>query len=540
MKMKKLSFLCVAALLFASCASEDATAPNNNDKQQQGNTEIVATFIGSQPRTSASAKTRTTATHELGKAAKVFWEDADRIWVKADDGIFYQSLPPQFSAASPIDKSNANFGLTGGSYLNFNPEVRYTNTGSPDVAEILSTQSQNSPNDFSHLATAGDCGSAIAIGGGGDHKFTLIHKASYLCFLPRCMNAALGPNIELEKISVSADKPIAGKYDFSDGSLLNKIPTANSSNTITLSINNFPLDNTATDINKNGAYMVIAPGTYNFSITYTFKDNNGEVATMAKSLDNFTCAEGNIYDITANLTPKEFNYKHYMWDAPEGQDYWHGHESDRPTVTGVQGANYPLNNTDLRWQHADNGPAAILTATRSGKDCPNANEAAWYSTKGEVRSGSDVYAKNGHLIRIKGFWLKKKAAIIRDTPGLTEWRFSNRFPDAQGTDQDFRTYDFAKISNTTSLYLTTPIPTSKAADYFFLPALGEYSGGYFLQTSDPNSPWGYFWTSTYNGNNSLTRSFNIFVPVNLTFYSNFVSCGVGGSGDPAKLAIQFE
>ena len=88
--MKKLSFLCVAALLFASCASEDNA--NQSNKSQQNTTNVpTVTFVGYQPETTASAKTRTTATHELGKAAKVYWEDADYIWVKANNGQFYRS-----------------------------------------------------------------------------------------------------------------------------------------------------------------------------------------------------------------------------------------------------------------------------------------------------------------------------------------------------------------------------------------------------------------------------------------------------------------
>ncbi|RKW51897.1 MAG: hypothetical protein D8B50_00670, partial [Prevotella sp.] len=68
MKMKKLSFLCVVALLFASCASEDNA--NQSNKSQQDTTNVpTVTFAGYQPVT--TSRTRTTATHERGKAAKV-------------------------------------------------------------------------------------------------------------------------------------------------------------------------------------------------------------------------------------------------------------------------------------------------------------------------------------------------------------------------------------------------------------------------------------------------------------------------------------
>ena len=227
MKIKRLirtSLLLMVATLFAACASEDT---QQKDETKQPETKYVATFTGHQPNSNSSAKSRTTATHTLGNPAQVIWEATDRIWVKADDGNFYQSEAANFAAsATPADHSRANFHLSQGYYATTTPEVRYVGTSTnADRVTIAATQTQASPNDFSHLGAAGDCGTATAHSGAleaGDYEFTLDHKASYLGFVPRCMNTQLGPNIKLTKIVVTADKPIAGIYDFSATSAIRR------------------------------------------------------------------------------------------------------------------------------------------------------------------------------------------------------------------------------------------------------------------------------------------------------------------------------
>ena len=214
----------MAVGLLTACASEDT---QQKDGTKQSETKYVATFTGHQPNSNSSAKSRTTATHTLGNPAHVIWEARDRIWVKADDGRFYQSEAANFAAsATPADHSRANFHLSQGYYATTTPEVRYVGTSTnADRVTIAATQTQASPNDFSHLGAAGDCGTATAHSGAlaaGDYEFTLQHKASYLCFVPRCMNTQLGPNIKLTKIVVTADKPIAGIYDFSATSAIRR------------------------------------------------------------------------------------------------------------------------------------------------------------------------------------------------------------------------------------------------------------------------------------------------------------------------------
>lgn len=489
MKMKKLSFLCVAALLFASCASEDNA--NQRNKSQQDTTNVpTVTFVGYQPETTASAKTRTTATHERGKAAKVFWEPTDRIWVKNDQGTFRQSDPATFPTAS--NKAQANFKLRtsywDGYYKKFNPEVRYVGTSNNvNSVRIANQQTQTNPNDFSHLGAAGDCGTATAQGGGGDHQFTLEHKASYLCFVPRCTNASIGANLKVTKITVTADKDIAGDYNFSDGTLIGKTPS-NASKTITLNLGSaspFTLNTTTENLSVNGAYMVLAPGTYNLTIDYEVKDNSNTAISFTKTLSGFTCAEGKIRDVTANLTPKSISsiIKNYAeWDA--SQYYWEGHL----TADGLPDSksNYPLPIGDPRSTPNHYTFSAYEAQSPLFKNIPNINEMVWYAAEGDPYwdvSGGDVFFVDGKLKKSGVLWIKKKSAILADLKAkgrlpatfteadMKEMYVESYVPGFPLNGQDFRETLFRKEYDAR---MGRPADIDK---YFFLPAYGDYWEG---------------------------------------------------------------
>ena len=492
MKMKtliKVGLWSITALLLTACASEDT---QQKPETKQSETKYVATFTGNQPKTISQAKSRTTATHTLGNPAQVIWEATDKIWVKADDGNFYQSEAANFAAsATPTDHSRAKFSLTTGSYMKLNPEVRYTGASTDaNTVVIASTQSQGAPNNFSHLGTAGDCGTAIAKGGGNDHEFTLQHKASYLCFLPRCMNTQLGPNINLTKITVTADKDIAGTYDFSNGSLMGKTPTGGSKS-ITLTLdggNGFTLNTTTANLSMNGAYMVIAPGAYNLTIVYTLKDViNGVSGNITKKLNGFVCPQGKIRDITANLTPLTLSRsKYYMWDAKF--DYWYNHLK----ADGTPDGNYPQNNSDPRWYHEGSG---VFSATESCKDCPNVNEMLWYALKGDAHWETiNVCAENGHLkqMDIAGIWLKKKTKIMADEK-ITEAQMKNGYPKVSPVD-----YRTTTIPGTMSFSAPSTTPVPNTTDYFFLPAWDFYMTGW----QNPIGIRGYYWSSSSHPTNS--------------------------------------
>lgn len=496
-RLIKASLLLTVALILAACTSEDMQKKGDINGRD---TKYVATFTGNQPKAVSQAKSRTTATHTLGNPAQVLWEATDRIWVKASDGRFYQSEAANFAAsATPTDHSRANFHLSQGYYATTTPEVRYVGTSTnADRVTIAAIQTQASPNDFSHLGTAGDCGTATAHSGdreAGDYEFTLQHKASYLCFAPRCMNTAIASNIKLTKIVVTANKPIAGTYDFSDGSLMSETPTG-SSQTITLNVGgtqDFSMNTTTENLAKNGAYMVLAPGTYNLTITYTLLDNNNRNVDIVKNLNNFTCPEGQIKDIRADLTQNEEMPIYYMWDAQ--QHYWWGHEADQPfSQLQAQGQNWPQNDTDPRWyNNYYDLHVPINAGTALFRKCPNANELWWYAMKGDphwdATGGGRYLTTDTHKsIVVGGLWLKKKDAIVaylkahEGYPATLTW---DRMKEGYGGPGTY----YAPIASPKDLRLTGSIAPrnpnvvqgrpsdTEIGNYFFLPAVGYYDEG---------------------------------------------------------------
>lgn len=476
------SMLLVMTLIAAGCANDEAKT------EQQGTNGTPAGTTVFSGETNPSTTTRTVIVdHAQGAGANVIWAATDKVWVKDDANTWQQSGAATFPVAA--NKAQAMFALNG-TYTGATHDVIYTNiaiTGTPQV-EIKAAQTQTTPNNFDHAGEAGDLGVATANrqGAGNAYKFTLDHKSSYLCFLPRCMNVDLGKNIYLTKVTITADKPIAGTFNISGGSITGNAPVANSSNTITLTTNNFPMNTTVADVTKNAAYMVIAPGTYNFTIGYTIKDPTTNVeGTITKTLTAFTCGEGKIHDITANLTPTDYDGDHYyMWDAR--QQYWYGWEwsknlaGGQPTLSNTYSVNYAQINTDPRYYHEGSG--APFYATNSCTIAPNANELSWYVMKGDPHWDADeLWTTMGHLYK-GGIWFLKKENISGYS---TEYAFD-------GT-TDLRTIFMLYTNNT----LTAGIP-SVASRYFYLPAFGHCSLG---QLYNVGSAGGY-WSSNATPSNS--------------------------------------
>lgn len=456
----RIAVCAIATLAITACSSEEVTP---QDKQQQKTEKAVATFTGSQPNNDSDVPTRTTATYTLGNSAKVFWQASDKVFVKDDAGVYHQS-----NAANIYDSNNktrAIFNFNSGTYTLDNRDVHYTGLNGTDAntVTIAKEQKQVNANDFSHLGKSGDCGVAKAQGSNGNYKFTLQHKASYLCFVPRCMNTALGPNINLKKITVKANQPIAGKYDFTNGTLVQKAGETYS-NTITLETGNFSLNTTTADVTKNGAYMVIAPGTYDFTITYTIKDPTTNVEVdIVKTVDNYDCYEGKINDITAWIDKdiNDYSKQHYMWDAVDY--YWKGHEEDAPKVAYTAPAHptYPQGPSDSRWYNTASFPAQ---ATRSSKDLPNANAMTWYAKYGDMHWDTSIFwSLNGHLYR-GGVWVKTRAKLT------SEGHYSTTIT-ADG-DADLRTH--TTFYNVQYSHPSNGRPTNYATDYFYWPATSFY------------------------------------------------------------------
>ena len=487
-KLFQASMLLVMTLIAAGCTNDEAKT------EQQGTNGIPAGTTVFSGETNPSTTTRTAIVdHTQGAGANVIWAATDKVWVKDDASAWRQSGAATFPIAA--NKAKAMFTLNG-TYTGATHDVIYTNiaiTGTPQV-EIKAQQTQSAPNNFDHAGEAGDLGIATAVrqGDNNTYQFTLAHKSSYLCFLPRCMNVDLGKNIYLIKVTITADKPIAGTFNIVSGSIAGNAPAANSSNTITLATTNFPLNTTVAAVTKNAAYMVIAPGTYNFTIGYTIKDPATNVeGTITKTLTAFTCDEGKIHDITAwtDKDIEDVTGTYHTWDAAVGENYWKGHDRDAsgnffPTlVNGGSTANYPASAIDSRWYNTAYGYATSNPATRSAANQPNVNLMAHYVEFGDPRwDANRIWSGYGHLYK-GGIWLKRSTV-----PG-----FPNKSTDYWGV--DYRTSTQLAIDPRADItYSNTTVPTKaeQATTYFFLPA----SGYYFQGTMVDFGSGGHYWTST--------------------------------------------
>ena len=521
MNMKRLikaSMLLMVATLFAACTSEDIA----QDKKKENETEAPkggVIFAANGPKTSAKrlsiegeeetadAKTRTNIKHTMGNGADAYWTSGDFIWVKDKNGNW------QSSTATTLHDGGASAEFTlPGSMSDYADgcEVRYTLGGyaivAPTAVYFSSSKQITAPNDFQLVG--GDCGSgkAYATGNPAKFNFRLSHKAAYLCFLPRCENTALAPNIQLTKIQLTATKcynnpsyPLCDLYNFNGdvGAPARYVQT----NTMTMEVSDFPLFTTANQ-EANAVCTIIRPDTYDFKIEYTIKDPTTNVETVVtQTLTNKTFDKGNIYDITADLAVPKLNMKYYMWDAQ--QDYWHGYESEQPSINqgqpgATQGLNYPKNNSDPknRWYNENYPGHGIQNDAQTNlfKTFPNINELCWYVMKGDPHWGSKTYVENGHLKKFYGLWLRKKSAIVNYLKAQESYPSSFTEDDLKSGYKVSLTAPLNDYRITNGTVFATPasgVPTY-IADYFFLPASGYYFEGWLVESGFS----GYYWTSS--------------------------------------------
>ena len=473
-----------AALLFAaSCANDDVA---QNEKQKKDNTPAGATvFTGtSQPETT----TRTAIlNHTKGAGASVNWSSTDKIWVKDDGGHWQQSGAVTFPFAT--NKAQGIFALSG-TYTGATHDILYTNkavSGTQPQVEIKATQTQSAPNNFDHAGESGDFGIATGNKAGSNYKFTLNHKAAYLCFIPRSSNPYVNRS-KLFKVEIMSDDDIAGTYNIAANGALTL--ASGGSKTITVTTGSgFAIDNSADDMSKNATYAVVAPGTHKFRIRYWLRNTTdnpaGPIEGTVSKIITLNCTAGSIQDITANLDPHDYDgAKYYMWDAQD--QYWKGHEwnqsGSQPSIKGNKSTDYAKNNSDTRYfneYYAGIGNVSQASHT-SCKDLPNANEMTWYAMHGDPRWDSDeLWTTMGHIYK-GGMWFLKKSNIS----GYRDDKAYN------GTDYgtNYLTGNFC--SNTS---LTPGIPSVvDAGKYFYLPALGVYEEGQLNNFDE----YGLYWTST--------------------------------------------
>lgn len=488
MKTKRifqLSILLTAALLTTSCANDTA-----QDGQQDGDKFPAGTTIFT---SECTPKSRTTlADYTKGNSAHVLWETTDHIWVKDDNGTFRQSSITKFP--EPSNKNEAIFGLTG-NFTGANHMVVYTgkNSTSPTEVEIKAVQTPTATNNFDHLGEWGDCGVAIAKkSSNSGYRFFLEHKTAYLCLYPRLEYERLNRNVRLNKIVItSTSGPIAGKYDFTNGTL-GTTPTSSASNTITITTPSGKMS--LSTRNDSCYYVVIAPGSHTLSVDYYIEDPTTHVSgVISKSLGTVACDAGKMGDFTAWIDKDIPNLgnNYYMWDAK--QKYWAGFEWDssnplQPTANNANNTNYPKDNSDPRWYHHDNTYSAYAYPYVNPlfKTLPNDHEMMWCVWKGDPHwDDNQIWTAFGHLYK-GGMWFKKLAKIAADE-GVTLEHM--KVDHSEATSNPIGT----TIPNY-SINNTTPLTNSEKQDYFFLPAMGYYDVDgtlYGLGTE------GRYWSSIY-------------------------------------------
>ena len=501
--MRGLCYGFTALLFAASCANDNVT---QDEKQNKDNIPAGATvFTG----TSQPDETTRTAilNHTKGAGASVNWSSTDKIWVKDDAGTWQQSTTTIIpSAANP---SYAKFALSG-TYTGASHDILYTNmavTGTQPQVEIKATQTQSAPNNFDHAGESGDCGIATGNKDGNSYKFTLDHKAAYLCFIPRTSNEYVKRS-KLIKVEIMSDDDIAGTYDIAANGTLTLASGGSKTITVTTGTG-FAIDNTADDMSKNATYAVVAPGTHKFRIRYWLRNTTDVLGwpiegTVSKIV-TLNCTAGSIHDVTANLNPHDYDgAKYYMWDAQ--QNYWSGHEWNsanpwQPVLNGYSNGNYAQNSSDPRYYNESYPGWGISNpATHTScKDLPNVNEMSWYAAYGEPRWDDDeLWTTMGHLCQ-GGMWFKKKSVLQAE-------HHYNSNTAVDGT--DWRT-----VGNGQDWTPSQTLPSAADANnYFYQPALGYYYSGQLADICHS----GYYWSSSAYPYRSTSSTANAYY---MYFYS---------------------
>ena len=495
-----------AALLFAaSCANDDVVQEN---KQKKDNIPAGTTVFTGTSQTEATTRTAI-LNHTKGSDASVNWSSTDKIWVKDDGGNWQQSGAVTFPFAT--NKAQGMFALSG-TYTGSTHDILYTNktiSGTQPQVEIKATQTQSAPNNFDHAGESGDFGIATA----NNYKFTLNHKAAYLCFIPRSSNPYVNRS-KLFKVEIMSDDDIAGTYNIAANGTLTLASSGSKTVTITTG-SGFDIDNSTDDMSKNATYAVVAPGTHKFRIRYWLRNTTdnpaGPIEGTVSKIVTLNCTPGSIQDITANLDPHDYDGDHYyMWDAQN--QYWKGYEwnqgGSQPTIsqglTGVTSSNdYAHNSSDANHRYYNEVPGPSQ-ATHSCATLPNANEMSWYAMFGDPRWDADeLWTTMGHLYK-GGMWFKKKSVLQAEHNYDTE-------KSADGS-TDMRTVYKQYDNNNSSINSGLP-SAADANKYFYLPASGYYgTGGLYI-----SYVLGQYWSSSAasrsNSANAYYMAFSSFVVI---------------------------
>ena len=483
MKTNALSLLALAGALFlmAACASEEANT-KQGPAQKPGTDGLTAFVVG-------SGTTRTTADYD-GSGLNFYWTEGDHLWLK-NNGTLVQDtksdidelLTPNPAMPTAVKRTATAKFYYEGNYYAPTYHVRYTGKGNPvsDKVTIKAQQTQTLPNDASHIGEDGDCGTGTATKSGIEYDFTLDHKAAYLTFMPYNAQGDIKA-VYITKIKVTANKPIAGTFDFGDSGINTASPSS-PSNTIELTPNSsraadFTLPATPT-ADVNAATMVIAPGTYaTLTVEYTIDDpktNNGK--TVTKTYNNLTLNAGKNRRVAIDAEITDYSpwfNNFYTWDA---QNFMWFNKNNRKYIPDIIENDVDYGNRAYPSGSANyTGYNSAISASYSCKDQPNANEIIYYVMYGDAHWNNSLWAFRGHLYR-GGIWLKKKQAIYNElktkgynlltSPDGMKERVYASASDVTGT-------DYRPLINNLPWRTLSQTPLADTSDYFYLPALGDF------------------------------------------------------------------
>lgn len=542
MKTKFLFAMCAIAASFAliSCSDEQLLTEDIIEPEVPYTGPVtVFSSVAETPQNSPFGPNRTSAARN-GSKFPFYWTKNDRIWVKNTDNKFYEShtVRKNTEKEEPTEKVAAGYFDIHGPFDAASYQVFYLGqvhnvsegpgaahgTKEPDVyVTIAKEQGQMKVEHMDHFGLAGDCGTATATKqSDGTYKFMLDHKASYLAIYPT-KNSSIAKNITISKLEITSNKPLAGDFHFSDGSLLNKSPEENGNKSYTINFKTgtgeyeygFPLE--TTNNKEKGIYVVIPPGEHELTLKFYLFDEYHQKREVVKEYNNYNYGENKFVRLSPVLDAD-------FPDIPLYEDVWYKWDAASPYVYTVYNQNLNV--------------AAPDTAYVSCRYMPNVNEVWWYLKNGDVRWDEtteykvkcyvNVQEKDeyGYLVwkrklvektRTGGIWIKRKAVILDGEGGTTKCGHASHHGDGPyfcenhayygkaigGVDVP-GWYDFRIDREHDNDFNTDIAPNYYAGkpantqDYFFLPALGFYDDTTISEIEDKPAyqrvQTGYYWT----------------------------------------------
>ena len=273
-----------------------------------------------------------------------------------------------------------------------------------------------------------------------------------MCFQPRSTNPYVNRS-KLIKIEVTSDKPLAGTYGFS-ASGLSATPISGASKTIVLNTNQFALDNTTADLDKNGSYMVLAPGLHHLTVCYWLRNTTdhpkinswlGELEPIEGFIPQqitINVEPGKIYDITADLKIPSY---------------------EEPTLLTPPTASNTANN-------------------------PNVNECTWLASAGDPHwSDKILWVGNRRQQLFQGGIWFKKLSVIAAEQGKSESYLKTIASDGN----DYLTTTPLPYPSNWERPVTEGVP-QKLSDCFFLAAAGVDVAGHLQD----HQGGGQYWSSS--------------------------------------------